>query len=412
MYINKKFFLKNSQGFTLIELIIAMFIIALLTVGLIRGTMVALNTAKANKEKTIAVAIANEKIEILKGMDYESIGLTDENPGWELLHPELSEDGYNIYYYSSWAGGQEGSYKQVMVSVSNTEMRVPVEVVTRLYPAPGISSGGEPGYPSPGNLLVAYDDGYGPQREIELVWDVPETEREIERYNVYRDSGLIGAALTELYLDHPGNDDEHTYYVTAVYDDETESLPSNSVTASTEPYYPSPQDLVIEGYSGSGSGRQVLLSWSIPETLYTILECRVYRDGLLVGSTESGTYQDQIGKNNYTYYVTIYYEGDVESDPGNSVTTEPEITYPPPQNLAIAGYSGRGNNRRVNLQWQAPDSPIAIVEYRIYRNSQHIGSTTDIDYSIKIGKNNYTFYVTALYEGDVESDPGNSVTTE
>ena len=65
MCINKKFFLKDSQGFTLVALIIAIFIIALLTVGLIRGTMVALNTARATKEKTIAVAIANEKIEIL-----------------------------------------------------------------------------------------------------------------------------------------------------------------------------------------------------------------------------------------------------------------------------------------------------------------------------------------------------------
>lgn len=288
----------------------------------------------------------------------------------------------------------------------------PVEVVTRIYPAPGSAPEEEPDYPSPGNLSVVYDTGYGAQREIELIWDAPETELELERYNIYRDGEFVGSALGEMYLDYPGNDDEQTYHVTAIYDGEVESLPSNSVTTSNEPYYPSPQDLVIDGYTGSGSGRQVLLSWNTPETQYTILEYRLYRDGIFIDSTESESYQDQIGTENFTYYVTIYYDGDFGSDPSNSVTTEPELTYPPPQNLAIAGYSSGGPNKIVNLVWQAPDTLATIVEYRIYRNGQYIGSTTNTGYSNKIGKNNYTFHVTALYEGGIESDPSNTVTTE
>ena len=81
---------RSSGGFTLVEVIIAMFIIALLAVGLIQGTMVAVNTVKANNEKTKAIAVANEKIEILKGMGYGDIRLTAEDPGWEITYPELS----------------------------------------------------------------------------------------------------------------------------------------------------------------------------------------------------------------------------------------------------------------------------------------------------------------------------------
>jgi prepilin-type N-terminal cleavage/methylation domain-containing protein len=121
MFKIKESLLKKGDGFTLVEVIVAMFVIALASIGLIQGTMVALNTVKANKEKTIAVAIANEKVEILRGIDYEDIGLTDEDPGWDLAYPELSEDGYSIYYYSSWVDDEEKNYKQVMVSVNNTE---------------------------------------------------------------------------------------------------------------------------------------------------------------------------------------------------------------------------------------------------------------------------------------------------
>ena len=403
---------RSCNGFTLVEVLIAMFLIALMAVGLIQGTTVAINAVERNKEKTKAIAVANEKIELLKAMDYEEIGLTSENPGWDMVFPELSKVGYNIYYYSTWVDDEEDSYKQVMVSVINTNMSVPVEVVTRIFPSLGNAPEAEPGYPAPRDLVIDYDSGNGANREIGLSWTVPDTERVIDRYIVYRDGELLGFALTEVYIDHPGDDNEYIYYVTTLYDDGTESDPSNSVTATTGPFYAPPQNLVIDSYIGSGSSREVLLSWSTPDTPYTVIEYRIYKDGSFIGSTVNEFYQDLIGTGNFTYYVTIYYEGDNESVPSNSVITEPELTYPPPQNLTITGYSGgSGNNRKVNLAWEAPDSPLTIIEYRVYRAGSYVGSTTSTSYTNTIGKNNYTFYVTALYEGGIESDPSNSVTT-
>lgn len=404
---------RSCKGFTLIEVLMAIFLIALVTIGLIHGATIAATALKANKEKTKAVAVANEKIEFLKAMDYGDIGLTAEDPGWEMEFPELSETGYSIYYYSRWVDDEQDSYKQVMVSVANSEMNVPVEIVTQIYPTLGNTAEPESGYAAPVDLSVDYDTGNGADREVGLLWTEPDTENTIDSYNVYRDGDSISTVPTEMYIDNPGDDEDYTYYITTIYDDETESDPSNSVTTSAEPFYASPQDLEINSYLGSGSSREVLLSWSTPDTPYTIIEYKIYKDGSYVDSTLDESYQDLIGTENFTYYVTIYYEGDNESEPSNSVTTEPELTYPPPQNLEITGYSGgSGNNRRVYLAWEAPDSPLTVIEYRIYRGGSQIDSTTNTSISNKIGKNDYTFYVTALYEGDIESDPSNSVTTQ
>jgi prepilin-type N-terminal cleavage/methylation domain-containing protein len=137
----------TSNGFTLVEVIIAILLIALLAVGLIQGTSVAVDAVKLNKEKTKASAVANEKIETIRAMAYEDIGLTSDDPGWETEFPQLSESGYSIAYYSSWVDDEVDNYKQVKVTVFNSELNVPVEVVTRIYPALSGTSESEPGYP-------------------------------------------------------------------------------------------------------------------------------------------------------------------------------------------------------------------------------------------------------------------------
>jgi hypothetical protein len=106
--------------------------------------------------------------------------------------------------------------------------------------------------------------------------------------------------------------------------------------------------------------------------------------------------------------MTAIYEDGTESSPSNTVTTG---TYSPPRNLRITGYSGIGNNRRVNLAWDAPDTQLIVVEYAVYRAGVEVGRTTNRSFSNRIGRNNYTFYVKAVYQGGILSDPSNEVTT-
>lgn len=128
---------KRECGMTLVEVVVAFFIIAIVSTVLVRGTITAVNTVRVNKSKTEALAIANEKMEILKSLDFEDILITEVNEDWTDSYSELSEDVFNVEYEVTWANDEVDGAKQIKISVSGDELNVPVEVVTQLYPAAG-----------------------------------------------------------------------------------------------------------------------------------------------------------------------------------------------------------------------------------------------------------------------------------
>ncbi len=108
-----------------------------------------------------------------------------------------------------------------------------------------------------------------------------------------------------------------------------------------------------------------------------------------------------------------------------------EAEYPPPRDLYIEGFIGSGEDRAVNLAWETPDTEYNFINYAVYRfnvggyldieleneeetnldllykNAEEITRTTDTNYKHIIGNKNYCFYVTAVYDGDIESKPSN-----
>lgn len=219
---------RNEDGFTLVEVLIAIVIISIVTVVLLQGTMIAVSTLKINKAKTGAIAVANEKIELIRAMDYYDVDLTSVNPNWASETPGILEEGYTVIIDVSWVNGNSGTYKQLEVSILQDPMNVPVEVVTQIYPGEVIESIGD--YPPAEDLYLEYDTGSGGGREIKMVWAAPETEKTIDKYRVYRDNIHIGDALTEIYIDYPGTSSDHTYFVIILYGDGTESVKSNEIT--------------------------------------------------------------------------------------------------------------------------------------------------------------------------------------
>ena len=317
---------KQESGFTLVEVIIALLVISIITVVLVRGTMISVDAVQIDKAKTQSLAVANEKMELLKNMEYEDVELVKEGDSgydsWLDDHPELREDGYDIDYEITWVGGEENSYKQVKLTISREPMNTPVNLITQIYSLGEQESSGEDEHPAPVNLAIEYDTGSGGGREIKLVWEAPDTEIEIDKYNVYMDGALEGNSFTELYLCYPGDDDNHSFYVTAVYTDEIESDPSNTVSTEIEIEHPPPQNLLITGYSGSGNNRYVNLAWDAPDTPLSIDHYEVYRNGIEVGTTADTSFSNKIGKNNYTFFIIAVYEDEMESEPSNEVTTE------------------------------------------------------------------------------------------
>lgn len=403
----KKSNIKNQEGLTLVEVVIALLVISIITLVLVRGTILSADAIKINREKTMAQAIASEKLDIIRAMNYEDIEYTDQggNPGWGLDNPALIEDGYDISYEITRVYVGDSSYKQVKINIFKEPMKVPLSVITQIYPL-GEQEEGFSDYLPPENLNIESDRIVGGAREIKLVWEAPDTELEINNYKIYRDGALIGSASTELFIHSTGNNNTvYNFYVTVLYSDGIESIPGNTVT--TETYSP-PQNLSISGYSGSGSSRTVNLAWDAPDTQLVVNQYIIYRTGVEVGRTTNRIFSNIIGNNDYTFNVRAVYVGGIISDPGNGVTT---ITYSPPRNLVITGYTGSGSSRAVNLAWDEPDTQHSIVQYVVYRNAIEIDRTADTNYQNIIGSSNYNFYITAIYEDGTESSQSNTVTT-
>jgi len=313
---------KTECGMTLIEVVIAFFLIAVISTVLIRGTITAVNTVRINKSKTQALAIANEKIEILKSLEYQDILITEIDEEWIQEYPALSEDIYSVVYQVTWVNDDESGYKQLKVAVSGEYLDIPIEIVTQIYPPVGEEATGVNIYPPPEELIVESDEGEGALREIILRWTAPETERTILRYNVYRDGIILGSTLTEYYQNSPGDDDIYSYSVTALYDGDIESVHSNSITTGTPFPYPPPQNFIITGYTLGGPNRTVHLQWEVPDTQLIIVEYMIYRDDIYIGSTIELIFENIIGVANYTFYAKTLYEDYNESGQSNTQTTQ------------------------------------------------------------------------------------------
>lgn len=324
--------LKEKKGMTLVEVVVAFLIIAIVSTVLVRGTVTAVNTMRINKSKTEALAIANEKIEIIKAIDYSEIIITEEDDAdtpWTSYYsvlPDAIDDEFDILYDVTWVGGDSDGYKQLKVSVSGGYMNVPIDVVTQLYPPVGEEATIGNIYPPPDNLKL--DSDSGEPREVIISWNAPDTDKDIIRYNIYRDSEFPDINPKEsspsfrYFYDSPGNDSEYTYYITAVYEGGTESVKSNSITTGTPFVYPSPVNLTLE-VQGGGPTRTAYLAWEAPDTQLIITEFQIYREDLdlPIGNTQEITFNYIIEAENYTFYVKTLYENENLSGPSNLVTS-------------------------------------------------------------------------------------------
>ncbi len=320
--------LKEKNGMTLVEVVIAFFIIAIVSTVLVRGTVTAVNTMRINKSKTEALAIANEKIEIIKAIDYSEIIITEEDDAddpWTSYYselPDVIEDEFDILYDVTWVAGDSDGYKQLKVSVSGGYMNVPIDVVTQLYPPVGEEATIGNIYPPPDSLRLISDEGEDGSRLIILDWNAPDTDKSISSYNVYRDSEFLKYSIIENCSDSPGDNSEYTYYITAVYEGGIESVKSNSVTTGTPFVYPAPVNLILE-VQGGGPNRTAYLAWEAPGTQLIIIEFQIYREDLdlPIGNTQELNFDYIIEAENYTFYVKTLYENENLSGPSNLVTS-------------------------------------------------------------------------------------------
>ncbi len=256
--------------------------------------------------------------------------------------------------------------------------------------------------------------------------DVRITDRELQGYNIYRDSIQINQALVTdtYYLDSMLQNGIYEFFVTAVYDG-GESPHSEIISSEIDfnGYYP-PEYFTASNYSIFGADLTWLQPSFIPDG-QVLSGYRIYMDSNtnMVGEiNDPDSLQliiDELPTGTHMFWLTAKYSNvtpEVESPAAGPIfiCIRPRYFVPP------AGLEYEILQSAVTLFWELPDFPDECsIEpfhsgYRIYKDNQSIGEVplgvrvfNDLD--PQLGTSQY--YVTALY-GIYESIGSDTVDVE
>jgi prepilin-type N-terminal cleavage/methylation domain-containing protein len=184
--INKK--IKENKGFSLVEALIAVIILAIVSVLMAQGVSMSRRAYSSNKIKTEASAMANQEIEKIRSMAFNDVGIISGDPVGTL---ELQNviNGFTIIRSVSWVLGSNNKLKQIKIIVSHPSLANSIKVVTEITPIEMSITA----LPTPRNLVVISDlkNSYG-NRTVNLQWSAPSNPPYgISSYKIYRNGAFL-----------------------------------------------------------------------------------------------------------------------------------------------------------------------------------------------------------------------------
>jgi len=202
--INKKLHVTDQKGFSLIETLVGVLILAVVSLTLHSLINFTLKTIWESKARVTATQLANQKIEMARNLDYEDVGTISGIPAGNIPSNEIiSRNGINytvqteISYIDDPFDGTLGGdpddtlntdYKKIRVEVSwNYRLQnEPVVLMSNIVP-PGLESsvGG-------GTLkILVYDAGGAPVPQANVTIDNTDVNPIIDIDTVTDDNGYL-----------------------------------------------------------------------------------------------------------------------------------------------------------------------------------------------------------------------------
>lgn len=109
---------KNKKGFSLVEALVAIFLLAIILLGLLSALVVVYENSTKNLIRDEAVKIANKYAEKYRNMDLNSI--PTNKPIQEQRNIRNAQITYNIDVTSSFVPNTNNKIKRVQITVSWT----------------------------------------------------------------------------------------------------------------------------------------------------------------------------------------------------------------------------------------------------------------------------------------------------
>jgi chitodextrinase len=148
--------------------------------------------------------------------------------------------------------------------------------------------------------------------------------------------------------------------------------------------------------SGTTQSSSVQLSWSAATDNVAVAGYRVYRGGVLVGTTSSLSYLDTglAPETTYAYEVRAFdAAGNVGPAASTSATTPALDSSAPSTPTGLKGVVQKG--RKVVLTWSASSDNVGVVAYDVMRSGVAIASSTTTTYADRPGRGTFSYQVRA-----------------
>lgn len=207
-------------------------------------------------------------------------------------------------------------------------------------------------YIEPANLK-----GTENNKTVYLTWETVSDNPYYIKTNIYRNGVLIGESTNTRFEDSSIQaDTNYTYTIKAVYSDGTET---NGISLSLKT---KPIPIIFEeikNLQGVANYKSVNLTWENPVGNIYFSKVNVYREGLLVGSTEGTSFEDTNAKEGteYRYLIKAVYTDGKESI-GSTIILKTKIDVPP--KIEGGGFEGQPNGDYL-VKWDEPTTGKIII---------------------------------------------------
>lgn len=296
MISNKK--IKGNKGFTLIEALIAVLILAVVSVMTVQGVKMSRTAYSSNYLKTQATALANQEIEKIRAMPYKDIGIKNGNPAG-LIDSQKTINSFTVNYSISWTESSKRT-KQIKVAVFKSPMVNSVEVFAEITPL--------------GEIIASENAA------TTSTTSAPTTTALATTTTVAATTTTVAATTTTVAA------------TTTTVSATTTTVPATTTTIDYS-QYPPPTALEIMMDKLTSGTRSVKIKWLKPVTKLTVLYYKIYRNNIFIDTCSSFNLKPEYtdttlqkgDSSTYQYKVTAYYATVlVESLPSNIITTKPQ----------------------------------------------------------------------------------------
>ncbi|MDR2085285.1 MAG: S8 family serine peptidase [Bacteroidales bacterium] len=301
---------------------------------------------------------------------------------------------YQIYKNSGFAGSTTNT--SYSVSIGNTASTLHVYAIYDDCISIPISKtvSAQAGCESISNLVC--EIGYN--NTINASWTAPLDVTNLVGYKVYVD-GIYIETITDLSYSYESQPGDVRFCVAALYNiSEGINCESDKVCEDVnvidfcEP---------VTNLIASLNGNTVILNWTAPELVEFVENYNIYRDGILIGTSTTNNFSNEINENVYEYAVEVVYEN-------SCISAQISVNIDAiPYNLIATAIS----NSKIQLEWQCDNNN---VSFNIYRDGSAIVSNiTDkqhVDAGLD-GESEYCYIIRAHNGGSEFSESNESCAT-